>query len=492
MKDTINIGIVGFGLINQELSRQSVSLGKIKILWILDRSFNNVDLFEPRKKDREEEKKKAYQYLKENGHEPKIYNNYHDMVQADKVDVIVEATGDDVIELIRWKRKVWGEEVLFVTANKSMIAKHLEELLSAKDIKLEAAVAAGLPLIKSLANHISVDKLEGLVGIINGTTNYILCEMQKEKPLKYEEALLEAVKKGYAEPGGAGDVDGKDAANKLLILARIVNLACVKVDFIFDNDLVRGIDASNKWKNIDCVRAIDFIYAQEYLNSTIKLIAVLQDSGEGNPPLFLIYPMLISNQCSLANIEGADNYIEIYSKHFGYTDMQGRGAGKEPTACALLSDVMTYPEYINNVVNQPFNNKHVLQTEFTTLDNIKFERFMIRASCYDRAGVLAHIFKHFEQHQIGIDEVFQIRPNDSACTNWANEMDKKDIIPFVFTTTKSSILSLMNALDSIDLNIIDAKGDKLFPDLNKLFAVYPILNRKTEKNGIKEFLINDD
>jgi homoserine dehydrogenase len=468
------IGIIGFGNINQEVARQAISSDKIEIKWILDRS--------PGKKVKKEARQKIEDSL---GKKLRFIKSKSSLrPEADKVDVIVEATGAiGAIEYLRYKRDKlkWGNEVLFVTANKAMVANHLSEFFGSdnNDVRIEAAVAAGLPLIRSLSEHIASDKVQGMVGILNGTTNFMLDEMEKSiydsKKQTYDMVLDESVQRGYAEPGGAGDVDGQDAAYKLQILSRIA----FGTDASPSSDLVRGIDDNKKF---DRIRSVDFIYASKYLESTIKLVAIAQSSSTAEP-FFLVYPMLVAKSSNIANIEGPDNYIGIYSKYLVYTDMQGKGAGPEPTACAMLADVFSHKNC--NSDSEP----EQLITAFRSSEEVYFSRWMIRGSCYDRPGVLAHIFQHFESKEINIDEVFQLK-TDEIGRKWAKEeldfgKEQEKILPFAFTVTKTSLGKLQKALSTLQLN------KKFFPKKDKLFAFYPFLERKSDDNGVQKFVIEE-
>ncbi|MBE9563551.1 MAG: homoserine dehydrogenase [Proteobacteria bacterium] len=468
------IGIIGFGNINREVARQAIASNKIEIKWILDRS--------PGKKAKKEARQQIEKSL---GNKLRVIKSKDKLDQeTDKVDVIVEATGAiDAIEYLRYKRDKlnWGDEVLFVTANKAMVANHLSEFFGSNnnDVRIEAAVAAGLPLIRSLSEHIASDEVQGMVGILNGTTNFMLDEMEKaiceRRNQTYDMVLDESVQKGYAEPGGAGDVDGQDAAYKLQILSRIA----FGTDASPSADLVRGIDDN---KNFDRIRSVDFIYANKYFDSTIRLVAIAQSTSKLEP-FFLVHPMLVPKSSNLANIEGPDNYIGIYSKYLVYTDMQGKGAGPEPTACAMLADVFSHKNCADNL------DEEQLITNYRSSDEIYFSRLMVRGSCYDRPGVLAHIFRHFESKKINIDEVFQLQTNELG-RKWAKEelnfgKEQEKVLPFAFTVTKTSLGKLTEALSELKLD------KKFFPNKNKLFAFYPLLERKSDENGVQRFVIEE-
>ncbi|MDM8569252.1 homoserine dehydrogenase [Thiotrichales bacterium HSG1] len=468
------IGIIGFGNINQEVARQAIASSKIEIKWILDRS--------PTKKAKREARQQLEKSLGKKLRFIKSKDNLSS--KTDKVDVIVEATGAiGAIEYLRFKRKElkWGNDVLFVTANKAMVANHLSEFFgsSNNDVRIEAAVAAGLPLIRSLSEHIVSDEVQGMVGILNGTTNFMLDEMEKSidagNNQTYDMVLNESIQRGYAEPGGAGDVDGQDAAYKLQILSRIA----FGTDVFPNKNLIRGIDDNEIF---DRVRTVDFIYANKYLESTIRLVAIAQSTSKAQP-FFLVHPMLVPKSSNIANIKGPDNYIGIYSKYLVYTDMQGKGAGPEPTACAMLADVFSHKSCTDNT-----NEKQVIKA-FRDSNDVYFSRWMVRGSCYDRPGVLAHIFRHFENKGINIDEVFQLQVGETG-REWSKKelnfgKEQKKILPFAFTVTKTSLGQLHKTLSKLKLD------NNFFPKRDKLFAFYPLLELKFAENGVQKFMIEE-
>jgi len=507
MTEKKQVGLIGLGNINREVVSQITASAHLDIRWIIDRSFHPAmpAPTEVKAAERYAAKAAAYQqllqHLAEHGRadeHPIVVQDLAALQQLpiaqQRVDAIIEATGGDVLQYVDYKRTQLDtpdQPVLFVSANKMMVAKHLTAFFDeehAQDVRIEAAVAAGLPLIRSLSEHISADQVKGIVAILNGTTNFILDEMEQAEragqTLTYETALDQAIAKGYAEPGGKGDVDGQDAVYKLIILSRIAYGAAVQPTQVLEWDLIRGIDDAPPF---DRVRGIDFAYARRCLGCTIKLVAIAEINPETpQTPTFLVHPMLVPLETNLGQITGPDNYIEVYSQHLGYTNMQGQGAGPAPTACALVADALSgCKNTATGFTTTQFNAFH-------PADAVYFSRWMVRMSCFDHAGVLAHLFKHLEHYEIGIDEVFQLHLNATEQQAWQQELavatDAPSLTPFVFTTTRTSLGQLKRALLEMPLDV-QHNQQLLFPQLPANYAIYPILPRITQADGIKRFMI---
>lgn len=479
----LTVGIIGLGNIGQEVARQLLVAGKGTVKWILDRT---------------PEKQKKSEIINEiariQGEVPKIIKSIDELADVEEVDSVIEATGDiNAVNFLRKIRLVWEKRVTFITANKATVAKNQGEFFSNnKDVRMEASVAGGLPLIRSLSEHISADEFLGLAAILNGTTNYIL-ERLSENDLnekdQYDEALADAIKNGYAEPKGKGDVDGLDSGNKLLILARIAYGKEIDSDEVLRSDIVRGINAEEDC--FDRVRYCDFWYARHSLRHTIKLISLTCpsfDEKQSKKPFFLVHPMLVPFNSKIAKIEGIDNYVNVLSKHLGYIDLQGKGAGPQPTACAILADV--YSGKNSNSSLQMAGEKSNVQPS----TEIYFTRWMVRACCYDKPGVLAALFDSLRQFGIGIDEVFQIQRDDKDFKKCKDLLgiprdirDWESIVPFAFTTTGVDLYTLRSALKKVFSEALNCKKeDCFFPKVRHLFAMYPILINATTEGEPKE------
>ncbi|MEL6500916.1 MAG: homoserine dehydrogenase, partial [Cyanobacteria bacterium J06623_1] len=217
-----------------------------------------------------------------------------------------------------------------VTANKAVIARHGEEIFTAANqagvyVLLEAAVGGGIPVIKPLKQSLGVNRLQTVIGIINGTTNYILTQMT-QAGADFAEVLAEAQKLGYAEADPTADVDGYDAADKIAILAAIAFNGRIKRDEI-------------SCEGIRQITATDISYAED-LGFVIKLLAIAKANAESDSLQVRVHPTLVSKDHPLANVNGVNNAILVEGDPLGQVMLYGPGAGKGATASAVVSDVV--------------------------------------------------------------------------------------------------------------------------------------------------------
>jgi homoserine dehydrogenase len=292
-----------------------------------------------------------------------------------------------------------------VTANKALLALHGEEIFNAgrkynRAISFEAAVAGGVPIVAGLTQNLAANQISGILGILNGTSNFILTAMS-EQGRSYAEALAEAQKLGYAEADPSFDVNGTDAAHKLAILAQIAFGASIPFNVI---DRV----------GIDHVQQADIRYAQE-LGYTIKLLAEawLQDKQLA----LHVAPVLLRHQAPLAQVRGTYNAIQVVGDAVGDTLFYGRGAGQMPTASAVVSDIIDMAVGRAQRTFQTLklwsgNNAHITFRSKATVPS----RFYLRLHVEDRPGVLAEITRILGQHLISIRSVIQHEPIDEAAT----------------------------------------------------------------------------
>ncbi len=290
-----------------------------------------------------------------------------------------------------------------VTANKALLAQHGAELFDAgrrhnRAIAFEAAVAGGVPIVAGLTQNLAANQITGILGILNGTSNFILTGMS-EDGRSYAEALAEAQKRGYAEADPTLDVDGTDAAHKLAILAQIAFGVAVPLEKI---DRV----------GVSHIQQADIKYAQQ-LGYTIKLLAEawLQ---EGELALH-VAPVLLRHQVPLAQVRGTYNAIQVVGDAVGDTLFYGKGAGQMPTASAVVGDI------IDMAVGRAQRTFQTLRLWSRNNDTIRFRpkstvpsRFYLRLLVEDRPGVLGEVAQILGQHQIGIRSVMQHEPIDEA------------------------------------------------------------------------------
>ena len=286
-----------------------------------------------------------------------------------------------------------------ITANKDIVADCGEELIKAaqennSSLYFEAAVAAGIPVLKPLIESLRGEELTRVAGIINGTSNYILTAM--EEGSTYEDALQNAQDLGYAEPDPTNDVEGIDAKYKAMILS----LLCFGVSPSTDGVYTEGISQITK---------DDFDWAKR-LNKTIKLVAQIDNSEDGFNAR--VYPVLVDNKHPLAAIRGALNAVLVEGENINQLVFSGPGAGADPTASAIIGDVLSACHQMAS--NQ--TNWYPLRSPKTGDKAMKdvYSSWFIRLSVKDEPGVLATIASLFGDNNVSIESVIQEGRGDNA------------------------------------------------------------------------------
>ena len=326
-----------------------------------------------------------------------------EVIHRDDIDIVVELIGGYepartfVLEAISRGKHV-------VTANKAMLAHHGNEIFEGARAKgvmvaFEAAVAGGIPVIKAMREGLTANRIEWAAGIINGTSNFILSEM-RSKGLAFDAALKEAQRLGFAEADPTFDIEGIDAAHKLTILASIA----FGVPINFSAAYTEGI--SN-------LTAEDIKYAEQ-LGYRIKLLGITKRRPDGIE--LRVHPTLVSIQRLLANVEGAMNAVLVKGDAVGTTLYYGAGAGQEPTASAVIADLVDVtrmhtadPE--NHVPHLAFQADAMAEVPWLTIDDT-VTSYYFRMRVADQPGVLADITRILADGRISIDALFQREPSE--------------------------------------------------------------------------------
>jgi len=368
------------------------------------------------------------------------------------VEIVIEALGFDApTELIVFKDyilRALEKRKSVVTSDKAVLARFGEEIWATVErtgsqLRFEACVGGGIPIIRSLTESFAVEEPQAVFGIVNGTCNYILSQMQRSaKP--YDEALKEAQQKGYAETNPSADVSGSDAEAKLLLLNAVA----------FGSQLQPG----TIWrKGIEDIDAVDFRYAERTGSSTIKQLAVAKRTG--NAVQVFVSPVLLPREHLLADIDGPTNAICFKAKKSGGVFdrdcdyiLVGPGAGGGPTAVAILGDVCELarggrsrfaglPSLVapGTLTVQP-------QDE---IDGSFYIRFVVK----DRAGIVGDIGQTFGQLGVNISEIWQLRHSEDELRGLVETYHLKEkprqILPFVITLERATLRQIREALDSI-------------------------------------------
>jgi homoserine dehydrogenase len=327
------------------------------------------------------------------------------VVDDPNIDIVVELIGgyDPARELVL-RAIEQGKHV--VTANKALIARHGNELFAAAHergvmIAFEAAVAGGIPIIKALREGLAANRIEWVAGIINGTTNFILTEM-RDKGRSFEDVLAEAQRLGYAEADPTFDVEGIDAAHKLTIIASIA----FGIPLQFDRVYTEGISG---------ISGEDVAYAEE-LGYRIKHIGLTRRNGDGVE--LRVHPTMIPFRRLIANVDGVMNAALVQGDAVGPTLYYGAGAGREPTASAVIADLVDVTRTLtvdseNRVPHLAFQPDQLSDMPVLPIDAVE-TAYYLRMRAADRPGVLADVCRILAEQGISIEAVVQKEPAADA------------------------------------------------------------------------------
>lgn len=331
--------------------------------------------------------------------DPSLYTTDAESL-IDAADVVIELTGGIEPARTRILRALKAGKSV-VSGNKALLAKHGVELQAAADesgaqLSYEAAVAGAIPILRPLRDSLAGDRVTRVLGIMNGTTNYILDQMDTTGA-SFADALAEAQKLGYAEADPTADVEGHDAASKAAIVASLA----FHSDFTIDDVHTEGITSITA----DDVAAAD---ADGYV---IKLLAICEREGE-NGANIRVNPTLIPRQHPLAGVHGAFNAVFVEAENAGELMFYGPGAGGAPTASAVLGDFVSLARRL--VLGGPGvpETSHA-QLHATSLDNV-ISRYSMGVLVEDRLGVLANITRILAEHGISVDSLRQSTPKEGA------------------------------------------------------------------------------
>ncbi|MCL2161857.1 MAG: homoserine dehydrogenase [Betaproteobacteria bacterium] len=351
------------------------------------------------------------------------------------IDIVVELIGGETLAKDLALSAIENGKH-FVTANKALLAVHGNEIFAAarrRDVMVafEAAVAGGIPIIKALRESLSANRIEWVAGIINGTTNFILSEM-RDKGLPFAEVLRQAQRLGYAEADPTFDIEGVDAAHKATIMSAIA----FGIPMQFDKAHVEGISR---------LESVDIGYAGQ-LGYRIKLLGIARKRPEGIE--LRVHPTLVHANKLLANVEGAMNAVLVQADAVGATLYYGKGAGAEPTASAVIADLVDItrlhtadPEH--RVPHLAFQPDQVLDVPVLPIGEA-LTSFYLRMRVLDKPGVLADITRILADSDISIDAMIQREAGEGE--------SQTDIIMLTHQTVEKNAeaaIARIEALDSV-------------------------------------------
>ncbi len=354
------------------------------------------------------------------------------VISDPEVDVVVELIGgcgvakDLVLQAIANDKHV-------VTANKALLATHGNEIFAAAQkqgvtVAFEAAVAGGIPIIKALREGLTANRIEWIAGIINGTTNFILSEM-RDKGLPFAEVLKKAQDLGYAEADPTFDIEGVDAAHKLTIMSALAFGNSMR----FSEAYIEGISRLD---------SADIKYAEQ-LGYRIKLLGITKRTAEGVE--LRVHPTLIPSKRLIANVEGAMNAVLVKGDAVGPTMYYGKGAGAEPTASAVIADLVDVarmhtadPEH--RVPHLAFQPDAIVELPILPLAEV-LTSYYLRMRVEDKPGVLADITRILADQRVSIDGMVQREPCEGE--------EQTDIIMLTHETREKSIDAVIARIEAL-------------------------------------------
>ncbi|MDP1978184.1 MAG: homoserine dehydrogenase [Undibacterium umbellatum] len=365
--------------------------------------------------------------------ECEVVNDANLVVSNPDIDIVIELIGGyGIAKDLVMKAIANGKHV--VTANKALLATHGNEIFKAAEEKgvmvaFEAAVAGGIPIIKALREGLTANRIQWIAGIINGTTNFILSEM-RDKGLDFATVLKQAQELGYAEADPTFDIEGVDAAHKATIMAAIA----YGIPMQFDKAHVEGITK---------LQASDIRYAEE-LGYRIKLLGISKRTEAGIE--LRVHPTLIPEKRLIANVEGAMNAVLVHGDAVGATLYYGKGAGSEPTASAVIADLVDItrlatadPEH--RVPYLAFQSNSLSDLPVLPMSEI-VTSYYLRMHVADKPGVLADVTRILADLTISIDAMLQKEPAEGET--------QTDIIILTHQTKEKNIVAAIEKIEKLD------------------------------------------
>jgi homoserine dehydrogenase len=384
------------------------------------------------------------------GDAARVVADPREIIANPDIDIVVELIGGyDIARELVLEAIAAGKHV--VTANKALLAVHGTEIFAAARergvmVAFEAAVAGGIPIIKSLREGLTANRIEWIAGIINGTTNFILSEM-RSKGLDFDTVLKEAQRLGYAESDPTFDIEGIDAAHKATIMSAIA----FGVPVQFDKAYIEGITKLN---------GADIRYAEQ-LGYRIKLLGITKRrTGSVEGIELRVHPTLVPAKRLIANVEGAMNAVMVQGDAVGSTLHYGKGAGAEPTASAVIADLVDItrlhtadPDH--RVPHLAFQPGELQDTRILPIDEV-VTAFYLRLQVQDQAGVLARITAILAESDISIDALLQRESAEGEA--------QTDVIILTHDTVEGRMnkaISQMQALPTVLAPIVRIRKEEL-------------------------------
>ena len=385
------------------------------------------------------------------GPDVQVVSDARAVIANPDIDIVIELIGGyGIAKALVLEAIAAGKHV--VTANKALLAVHGTEIFAAASAKgvmvaFEAAVAGGIPIIKALREGLTANRIQWVAGIINGTTNFILSEM-RDKGLDFSVVLQEAQRLGYAEADPTFDIEGVDAAHKVTLMSAIA----FGIPVQFDKAYVEGITH---------LGAADIKYAEQ-LGYRIKLLGVTKRVDKGIE--LRVHPCLVPTQRLIANVEGAMNAVMVQGDAVGTTLYYGKGAGSEPTASAVIADLVDITRLhtadpLNRVPHLAFQPNAMSDLVVLPMSDI-VTSYYLRLRVADEAGVLAQLTGLLADAGISIDAVLQ-READQVSQAGENQTDVIILTHDTREGTMNEVLAKMQALPTVLAPITRIRKEEL-------------------------------
>ncbi|MCZ8251769.1 MAG: homoserine dehydrogenase [Hylemonella sp.] len=381
----------------------------------------------------------------------KVVNDARAVIANPEIDIVVELIGGyGIAKQLVLEAIAAGKHV--VTANKALLAVHGTEIFAAASAKgvmvaFEAAVAGGIPIIKALREGLTANRIQWIAGIINGTTNFILSEM-RDKGLDFDVVLKEAQRLGYAEADPTFDIEGVDAGHKATILSAIAYGIPVQ----FDKAYVEGITK---------LGAADIKYAEQ-LGYRIKLLGITKRTAKGIE--LRVHPSLVPAKRLLANVEGAMNAVVVNGDAVGTTLYYGKGAGSEPTASAVVADLVDIARLhtadpLHRVPHLAFQPNALSNLPVLPIEEV-VTSYYLRLRVADQAGVLAQVTGILAGAGISIDAVLQ-READEVGGEGSQQTDVIILTHDAREGTLNGAMAQLQALPTVLAPIVRIRKEEL-------------------------------
>ncbi len=410
----INIGIIGLGTVGSGVV-EAIEKNNLRFIKKYNIKINICGI-----SAKDKNKKRSFDKTKY-----KWYKNPLELINDSEIDLIVELIGGESGLALDIANKTLKNKKHLVTANKAMLALHGSKLstLAHKfnvNLNFEASVAGGIPIINIIQSSLLSDNIVNLYGILNGTCNYILSQML-EKKISFDKALKDAQEKGFAELDPYDDISGTDTAYKLLILSNLVFGTKEKITSVYK-------------EGIEGIESIDLEMAEK-LGYSVTLLGITNIKKKFIQ--FRVHPCLVPKNSIIAKVKNELNTVIIEADMSDKTVIIGKGAGKKPTASAVVSDILN----INKPKYRVLNNR----VKFDSFKKINMKerkgKFYIRMEVLDSPGVLADITAYFKKEKISISSMFQL------------ERDKSDYVQLIFVThnvIERQLILVVKKIEKID------------------------------------------